>query len=212
MTKTIVCFGDSNTYGTPPLADLEDSRRFDETTRWPGAMGRALGTDWRVVEEGLPGRTTVHDDPIEGFWKNGIKVLPAIIESHRPFDVLVIMLGTNDLKARFSLPASDIAASAGLLVEMARQIPTLTGHAPHQIVLVAPPPIVRAGPLTEMFAGGYEKSERFGALYGAVAKRLGVPFVDAGEVVRSSTVEGVHWDEDQHPVFGRHMAEVVRGL
>src|SRR5689334_22120556 len=85
MTKTIVCFGDSNTYGTPPLTDLEDSRRFDADTRWPGAMARTLGPEWRVIEEGLPGRTTVHDDPIEGFWKNGIKVLPSVIESHRPF-------------------------------------------------------------------------------------------------------------------------------
>jgi lysophospholipase L1-like esterase len=212
MTRTIVCFGDSNTYGTPPLTDLEDSRRFGEATRWPGAMGRALGADWRVIEEGLPGRTTVHDDPIEGFWKNGIKVLPSVIESHRPFDVLVIMLGTNDLKMRFSLPASDIASSAGLLVETARQIPTLTGCEPHKIVLVAPPPIVKAGPLIEMFSGGHEKSTRFGELYGAVAKRLGVTFVDAGKVVRSSSVEGIHWDEDQHPLFGRHMAGVVRGM
>src|SRR6478672_6863809 len=58
MTKTIVCFGDSNTYGTPPLTDLEDSRRFDPKIRWPGVMGDTLGPQWRVVEEGLPGRTT----------------------------------------------------------------------------------------------------------------------------------------------------------
>jgi lysophospholipase L1-like esterase len=212
MTRTIVCFGDSNTYGTPPMTDLEDSRRFDAAKRWPGVMGRTLGEEWRVIEEGLPGRTTVHDDPIEGAWKNGIKILPSVIESHRPFDVLVIMLGTNDLKTRFSLPAIDIANSAGLLVEAARQIPTLKGFEPHKIVLVAPPPIVKTGPLTDMFAGGYEKSARFGELYGAVAKRLGVGFVDAGKVVRSSAVEGIHWDEDQHPVFGRHRAEVVRAM
>jgi lysophospholipase L1-like esterase len=212
MTRTILCFGDSNTYGTPPMTDLEDSRRFGPGSRWPSVMAAALGTGWAVIEEGLPGRTTVHDDPIEGFWKNGIKVLPAIIESHRPFDLLLIMLGTNDLKARFALPPVDIAASAGLLVDTARSIPTLKGLAAHQPVLIAPPPIVETGCLTDMFAGGYEKSRQFGRLYGAVARGRGVPFVDAGAVVRSSDVEGVHWDEDQHIAFGRHMAGVVQGL
>ena len=125
---------------------------------------------------------------------------------------MIILLGTNDLKTRFSLPPSDIAASAGLLVEMGRAIPTLAGMTPHRIVLVAPPPIAETGCLVEMFAGGYDKSRKLGALYGEVARRLGVPFVDAGTVIRSSATEGIHWDADQHLLFGRHMAGVVRDL
>jgi lysophospholipase L1-like esterase len=212
MQKTVVCFGDSNTYGTPPMVDLDDSRRFGRDARWPMLMQAELGAGWAVIEEGLPGRTTVHDDPIEGHWKNGIKVLPALIETHRPFDVLVIMLGTNDLKTRFSLPAVDIAAGAGLVVGMARAIPTLKDKAPHEIVLVAPPPIATTGCLVDMFDGGHEKSKALGRLYGAVAKRLGVHFVDAGTVVSSSDVEGIHWDADQHVVFGKHMAGVLRAI
>jgi lysophospholipase L1-like esterase len=210
MPKTILCFGDSNTFGTPPLTDLGDLRRFPRDTRWPGVMAEVLGSDWNVIEEGLPGRTTVHDDPIEGHWKNGLKVLPAIIETHRPFDLLLIMLGTNDLKMRFSLPPSDIAASAGLLIDMARAIPTLTGLAAHEPLLIAPPPIVEAGCLVDMFEGGYEKSRQFGSLYAKVAAGRGVRFADAGSVIRSSASEGIHWEPDAHLAFGRHMAETVR--
>jgi lysophospholipase L1-like esterase len=212
MAKTVLCFGDSNTYGTPPLTDLEDSRRFPPGTRWPTVMAAELGPDWHLVEEGLPARTTVHDDPLEGAHKNGLRVLPALIESHRPIDVLIIMLGTNDLKARFGLPASDIATGAFRLVECARSIPSLAGLQQPEIVLVAPPPIRRTGCLIEMFEGGHEKSERFGAVYCAAARSLAVRFVDAGQVVRSSDVEGVHWEADQHAIFGRHMAGVVGAI
>src|SRR3954466_2910953 len=123
--RTVLCYGDSNTHGTKPMPEPFAMGRLGPEERWPGVMRSRLGAGWAVIEEGLPGRTTVHDDPIEGHWKNGIKVLPALIETHRPFDVLVIMLGTNDLKTRFSLPAVDIAAGAGLVVGMARAIPTL---------------------------------------------------------------------------------------
>ena len=141
------------------------------------------------------------------------RCLPALIETHRPFDVLVIMLGTNDLKTRFSLPAVDIAAGAGLLVGMARAIPTLKDKAPHEIVLVAPPPIVRTGlPRRHVRWRLREVEGARQALYGAVAKRLGVHFVDAGTVVTSSDVEGIHWDADQHVVFGKHMAGVLRAI
>src|SRR6185312_8487577 len=114
--RTVLCFGDSNTHGTRPMVSLEDDSRFDRSTRWPGVVEARLGDGWRVVEEGLPGRTTVHDDPIEGFHKNGQRYLQACLESHKPLDAIVLMLGTNDLKARFNLPASDIAAGAGVLL------------------------------------------------------------------------------------------------
>ncbi|MEM7461801.1 MAG: hydrolase, partial [Pseudomonadota bacterium] len=97
----------------------DDKRRLEYERRWTGVAANLLGSGWRVVEEGLPGRTTVHDDPIEGRHKNGLSALPMVLESHRPIDMLVIMLGTNDLKTRFSLTAGDIACSEGKLVEAA---------------------------------------------------------------------------------------------
>ena len=109
--KTVLLYGDSNTYGTAPMGALGDARRFGADIRWAGHVARALAGRAEVIAEGHPGRTTVHDDPIEGAHRNGLSVLPAILESHAPLDVVAIMLGTNDLKARFSVTAADVALS-----------------------------------------------------------------------------------------------------
>ena len=106
--KTIVCFGDSNTYGRDPVT----RGRLDKKTRWPGVLQNTLGEEYEVIEEGLNGRTTVWDDPVRGGPKrNGSLYLLPCLESHTPIDLLVIMLGTNDLKARFSVTPYDIAES-----------------------------------------------------------------------------------------------------
>ena len=83
MNRTILCFGDSNTHGTKPMPDLNGAGRFDHAARWPSVMGQALGQGFEVISEGHPGRTTVHDDPMEGDYRNGIRVLPALLESHK---------------------------------------------------------------------------------------------------------------------------------
>ena len=114
---TIVVFGDSNSYGTPAMAGLDDWGRFAPGERWPGVMlaglagSQGVEPDVVLVEECLPGRTTVHDDPIEGRHKNGLAVLPVVLESHRPIDIVVIMLGTHDLQARFAVTHDDIPHS-----------------------------------------------------------------------------------------------------
>ena len=112
--RTILCYGDSNTWGSDP----ETRERFPEDVRWPGVLRKRLDEEYRVIEEGLPGRTTVRDDPIEGGHKNGRTYLMACLESHRPLDLITLMLGTNDLKARFGSSASDIAQGAASLADM----------------------------------------------------------------------------------------------
>lgn len=117
------------------MASLDEDRRFGRAIRWPGVLAAALGPGWDVIEEGHPGRTTVHDDPIEGAHRNGLTVLPAIVESHRPVDIAVLMLGTNDHKQRFSLTGFDIARGARRLVEALQA----SGHV-RRILWVCPPP------------------------------------------------------------------------
>ena len=209
--KTILCYGDSNTYGTAPMAHLDDSRRFDHGERWVSVMREQLGTDWWVVEEGLPGRTTVLDDPIEGIYKNGLTYLTPCLQSHRPIDVVTIALGTNDLKARFGMPASDIAAGAGILVETVGKVLAAYGMSA-KVLLIAPPPILETGCLAEMFAGGAPKSKTFAAHYKAVAEQLGAGFLDAGSVIASSKIDGIHFDVAEHKKLGAAVAEAVRRL
>jgi lysophospholipase L1-like esterase len=208
MIRTILCYGDSNTHGTMPMPDLGSMGRYDRQTRWPGQLA-ALLPDWQVIEEGLPGRTTVHDDPVEGAHRNGLTVLPAILESHRPVDVVILMLGTNDLKQRFSVNALDIALSLERLVLAIRASGCGPGGTVPGVILVAPPPILEVQDLGVMFAGGEAKSQQLGARIAAVARGLGVPFVDAGSLIGVSEIDGIHYDEPAMAALAQAFAQAV---
>jgi lysophospholipase L1-like esterase len=202
-TKTLVCFGDSNTHGTIPMRDIDDVRRFAPHERWTGILARDLGPDWHVHEEGLPGRTTVHADPIEGEHLSGVAAVPIIIGTHKPIDAMVIMLGTNDLKARFSVSAADIAAGVERLVRTVRTLCEYPRRPVPRLLVVAPPPILETGCLAEIFAGGRAKSEVLAGYIAQVAERHDTDFVNAGDHIRSSDIDGIHFDEDQQPALAQ---------
>ncbi|WP_181701487.1 SGNH/GDSL hydrolase family protein [Chthonobacter albigriseus] len=209
----VVCFGDSNTHGSAPVPLSPDSvhNRYGPAVRWPGVMAAILGPGFRVIEEGLPGRTTVHADPIEGAHMNGRLALPMVLGTHAPIDILVIMLGTNDLKARFAVTAQDIADSLERLIREARTWTEGRGKPVPKILLVAPTPIMDI-PDGNMFSGGVEKSAGFSVAIRDTAERAGVAFLDAGDHVRTRLLDGVHLDADQHAALGRAMADAVRRL
>jgi lysophospholipase L1-like esterase len=207
--RSLLLFGDSNTHGTMPLADLGMSDRFGRDERWPGRL-RELLPDWEVIEEGHPGRTTVHDDPVEGAHRNGLTILPALLESHKPLDVVAVMLGTNDLKERFSVNAGDIAHSVERLVRVIRASDCGPGGKGPQVLLVAPPPIIEVGCLAGMFAGGAAKSRMLGTEIAAAARRAGVPFLDAGQVVQVSPIDGIHYDAEANPKLAQAFAAAIR--
>jgi lysophospholipase L1-like esterase len=210
--RTALAYGDSNTHGTLPMATLEDMDRLGPAERWPGVLAAGLGAGWRVVEEGLPGRTTVYPDPISGVHKNGLALLPAALESHRPIDVVVLMLGTNDLKHRFQVPPVEIADSVGLLLHLIRHSYMGPGGGHPAMLLVAPPPVLEAGCLAEIFEGGAAKSLRLAAAYAATAKRHGAGFLDAGTVMASSPLDGVHFDAEAHRALGRAVARALSDM
>jgi len=210
--KVVLAYGDSNTHGTVPMETLEDQGRLGPAERWPGICAAALGAGWRIVEEGLPGRTTVHPDPVEGVYKNGLAILPAILESHRPIDLVVLMLGTNDLKQKFCVPPVEVANAVSLLLHTLRHSYMGPGGGQPRLLLVAPAPIEETGCLAEMFTGGAAKSRRLAALYAAEAARHGAAFLDAGEVIAVSPVDGIHFDAEAHAALGRAIAAKIEGL
>lgn len=209
---TILCFGDSNTHGTKPIPAQDVTERHAPEVRWPGVMAAELGPGFRVIEEGLPGRTTVHDDPIEGVHMNGLTALPMLVGSHSPLDIVVLMLGTNDLKGRFSVTAADIAASLERLVTTLRLLCAAPGRTRPEVLLVAPPPIQAVDWLAETFVGGAEKSKGLAAAISRVAERLDVAFLDAGAHIAVSPLDGLHYDAATHAELGRVIAMAVQRL
>nr|WP_232343307.1 GDSL-type esterase/lipase family protein [Burkholderia pseudomallei] len=132
------------------------------------------------------------------------------LESHLPVDVVVLMLGTNDLKARFSVTPADIAVSIGVLLAELDACHAGPAGATPQVVLMAPAPIVEVGFLGEIFAGGAAKSRQLAGLYAQMARDAGAHFLDVGEIVEVSPVDGVHFSADQHHVLGKKIAEALR--
>lgn len=205
--KTIVCFGDSNTWGYHPGT----KERYGRDERWTGVLRNALGAEYLVIEEGLNGRTTVWDDPIEEY-KSGKNYLIPCLVTHKPLDLVIIMLGTNDLKKRFSLAASDIAKGAGVLVAMAQRTDTGPGGQPPKVLLLAPPPVGKLTEFADMLEGSEEKSRKFGTYYQQIAEELGCAFFDTSDVIVSSDVDGIHFDVDEHRKLGEKVAEIVQEI
>ena len=210
----ILCYGDSNTWGYATV--LRPDARYADAERWPRVMAAALGPDWTVVDEGLNGRTTVHPDPIEGVWLDGSSTLTAILRSHMPLDAVAIMLGTNDLKAKFGVGPFDIAGGVGVLLgQLARAGAGRNGGAPKALVICPPPILASYGEFAffgEMFAGGCEKSLRLRPFYQQAAKEAGAAFLDAGEIITTSAYDGIHLDLEMQATLGAAVAGAVKAM
>lgn len=175
--ENVLCYGDSNTHGY----DGVTGGRFPWGVRWTSLVQEALKEEQvRIIEEGQNGRTTVWDDPIEGM-KSGLKYLIPCLESHSPLDVVVLMLGTNDIKQRFSLSASDVAAGAETLVKTIKMYFRENREPVPEILLVSPLKIreeIVDHKFSPMFGGerAVKISGELAGYYRETAKRQGCAF------------------------------------
>lgn len=217
--KTILCYGDSNTYGTMPIdfdlletPFISSNCRFPMEKRWTGILQRELGSSYYVIEEGLNGRTTVWDDPVEGVHKNGLKYLVPCLESHSPIDLVLLMLGTNDLKTRFSVSAFDIALSAGVLVNTILQ----SGFGPDgknpKVLLMCPPPLGKMSYLSELFTEGVKNSLELAKRYKKITKLYGCDFLDVAEIIKPSDIDGIHYGEKEVKKLGLTLVKTVKQI
>ena len=209
--RTVLCFGDSNTYGQiPGRGPLE---RFAADARWSGVLRSLLGPAWYVVEEGLSGRTTVRDDPVEGEQKNGRRYLKPCLQSHAPLDLVIIMLGTNDLKVRFNQPPSEVAMGIGCLVYDIKELAPGPGGTVPEIMIVAPPPMhADLREWNSIFAGAPEKSHRLALEFEILADSLEVHFFDAGTVATCDPIDGFHLGAEAHRALGTALAQEVEAI
>lgn len=207
MERNILCFGDSNTWGHDPSGGA----RLDRASRWPGILSSLLGTGWHVIEEGLNGRTTVFNDPLERH-RRGSDALEMLLESHAPLDLVIIMLGTNDAKARFSATPLDIANGWKILGKTVLDSSAgPRGNAP-ELLLVSPPLILDVPTLPETFRGAPEKSLRYSELCRNVAAELGCHFLNSGKIAAASVHDGVHLARESHARLARAVHEAIQEI
>ena len=196
--KTILCYGDSNTWGYNPAS----GERFERNVRWPGLMQQALGDRVHVVEEGLCGRTSTWED-FTWDGRNGRTFLPVALESHSPLDLVIIMLGTNELKSAFNLSAKDIAVGITKLAETVLQAEC---GAP-ELLLVSPAHCSEhVYTATDTFDGAVEKSREMAPHLERMAKELEVHFFDAASVAEVDPADGLHLNEAAHSKLAEALA------
>ncbi|MCQ2451955.1 MAG: SGNH/GDSL hydrolase family protein [Oscillospiraceae bacterium] len=212
--KNILCYGDSNTYGLSPEWVHGQFGRHDINTRWTGRLQKQLGEDYRIIEEGLCGRTTAFSDPTSAY-RNGLPYLQPCIESHSPLDLIIIMLGTNDCKGLHSASPADIAMGLGRLIQVAKN-PALYMGTPVPKVLVAVPVPIGEGAMT--LPDGItdmamiEKSRALAARYKNTAAMYGCDYIDLGEVAATTPDEGVHLDAAAHAAVAGALEKGIREI
>lgn len=219
-TKRIMVFGDSNSWGFIPIKEGAPSSRYDEQTRWPGVLQAALGPGYEVIDEALNGRTTDLPDPtlpqISGAGLDGSAYLPATLASHLPLDLVVIMLGTNDLKAMYQRTPLRIALGVGKLVDLVATTKggVGTNYPPPKVLVLCPPPLGPLAPqaFADMFAGGIEKSRELPRYYEAIATAAGAEFLDVGRLTKTDGMDGVHFSAAGQKAIGEGVAEKVRKI
>jgi lysophospholipase L1-like esterase len=206
----MLCYGDSNTWGKIP-----GSKRFERYSakeRWPGILQQLLGDGYEVIEAGLNSRTTNLDDPDpENPGRNGLFLLMPTLESHNRVDIIIFMLGTNDLKVQYNRQPEDVAVGMQALLDETSAYAKKVCNLRPTIFLISPPLVKEVG--REIYAGGTIKSEKLAALYQKLAQQNSQPneevyFVNAAQYVQPSEIDGVHLEESGH----KKLAEILHTL
>lgn len=207
MLKNILCFGDSNTYGY--IAG--SGARYDENVRWTKRLQKHLGDSYYVIEEGLNGRTTVFDDPEQRF-KNGSEYLEMCIATHRPLDLVIIMLGTNDTKERYHAEPADIARGMEALITIL-QNPEVYSK---DILIVSPIHISESivkSPYCETFGPeAIEKSKQLAPEYEKLAKKYNCFYFDAADYAVADDKDAIHLDEKGHASLAEAIYQKIKEI
>ncbi|MCZ4304840.1 GDSL-type esterase/lipase family protein [Zoogloeaceae bacterium G21618-S1] len=214
----VLVLGDSNSWGWIASPQGFPAQRLNDAARWPGVLGAALAGQATVLVDGLSGRTVDVDYPkplvgLPGALFNGSRSLPEALARETPLDLLIVMLGTNDLRSDLGRTPDAIAHGLRTLVEQARRFGhgVATPYAPPAVLVVVPPPLgdVSRTPLRAFFAGMEAKSR---ALAPAVQRALtGTPIFDAAETTGPlAGIDGVHLSAAQHAMLGQALAPAVR--
>ena len=205
--KTVLCFGDSNTWGYVPGSN---DQRFSADVRWPRRLATALGDEWEVIAEGLNGRTATMDSPVAD-GRNGLTYLLPCLHSHMPLDVVVIYLGTNDAGDRYSLPAETVASAVGRLVKVVRTSEAGPGGSAPTVLVVCPPPFGQLDP-EGSFANAGPKSRQLGRWFAEVCGELDCELLDLNGIATYGDLDGIHLEAEGHAAVAAAVEERLQRM
>lgn len=208
--KTVLCYGDSLTWGYNP--DGPSRHAFED--RWPSVLQEELGASVEIIADGLNGRTTAYDDHLAGEDRNGARTLPVALGAHSPLDLVVIMLGANDMKPWIHGNAFVSRHGMARLAQIVRTHPYQLDASAPKLLIVSPPPISETDNVdfTAAFAGGIEASAHLAGQYAVLAEEIGCAFFDAGTVAKTSPLDGIHLDAENTRKIGKALAPAVRAM
>jgi lysophospholipase L1-like esterase len=209
--KTVLAYGDSLTWGM----NANSKSRHALEDQWPAVLEAGLGGEARVINAGLNGRTTMFDDYAVAADRNGVRVLPTILATFDPIDLVIIMLGSNDLKTFTSGSAVGAAHGVKRMVEIIRSFPYEGGRAAPQVIIVAPPRMDQLGPTPEfpLLSPRTDEVVKLPAIYSEVARLMGATMFDAGSVASpEGGGDGVHLDATNSRAIGRALTPLAAKL
>jgi lysophospholipase L1-like esterase len=208
--KTILCFGDSLTWGF----EAGTWKRHGFADRWPNALAAGLSGKAHAIEEGLNGRTTIYDDFGVQEDRNGARVLPILLSTHQPLDLVMIMLGSNDLKFGGRCRAIDAKWGMERLVEIVKHFAYGPGSQVPQIMIMAPPHLSKTKDEEFDLAFGHaiEESKNFARYYSKLATDTGCHFFDAASVASADPIDGVHLDAKNTRALGEALVAPVKRI
>lgn len=203
--KHILCFGDSNTHGFIPYGG-----RYNDDTRWTRLLANNLGSDYLVIEEGLNSRTTSLEDPFSPY-KNAMDYIVPCLKTHEPLDLIIVMLGSNDMKSYFSPSLEKIVAGIRGLLEV------IFEYSEAPVLLVSPIHLgdnMKQSPFADTFTDeAIAISHKLGPAYEQVAQELGIHFMDAASIAEPSPKDSLHLEPEGHrqlaEAFTRKILEIL---
>ena len=207
----IVCYGDSNTWGHNPA----NGKRFSEKERWPKILEEKLGNEYEIIEEGLCGRTAAFIDDVKPF-RYGLGMLEGIIETHMPSDLIIIMLGTNDLKSNFSPNAVAISNGIRKMVQQIRDIYRWSKYEYEPKILILSPIYLGETISTidcsfEQFGQeGLDLSKKLSKYYKQVADNFDCYFMDASKYAQASNIDCIHMDSKNHEKLASALYDFIK--
>lgn len=207
----ILCFGDSNTFGYNPTNGL----RYDKNIRWTGVLQNLLANNFNVIEEGLNGRTTIFDEPyFPG--RCGIDDIVPCLDLHKPIDLLIVMLGTNDTKEIFHANSDDITKGLEILVRKAISASYDFRDSKPNVLIVAPVPIksevIYTPWASDMDVDCIKKSLELADKYEKLADNLGCYFFDASNCGSACKLDCIHLDEYTHNALAHQLYDVILNI